>query len=128
MTAPTETIQYLTYFYPGSFFDEDSTKEVKKRDPKAATKNAPKGAFGFQFYERTKIVLAGETLWGEVRHKSPLHYLGGEVYTLAQVRKHFPGEKILISNMRGNGYDRVIRTRRGNWKPLNNGDVLVPAR
>jgi hypothetical protein len=30
-----------------------------------------------------------------------------------------------LSNMRANGWERVIRTRRGNFQPIEPGDVVV---
>lgn len=123
--SETKLIHYLTYFYPGSFFSEEESKEIPKRNVASAIKGASPGAFAFQFYDRTKIVVDGETLWGPVKNKSPKHYIGGRVYTLSEVEATFPTEKILISNMRGNGYKRVIKTRRGNFQPLGEHDVLV---
>jgi hypothetical protein len=120
-----ETITYLTYFYPGSFFNEESSKEVPKRNVASAVKGASPGAFAFQYHDRTKMVVDGETLWGPVKNKSPMHYIGGKVYTLPEVEAAFPKEKILISNMKGNCYKRVIKTRVGSFQPLREHDVLV---
>ena len=58
---------------------------------------------------------------------SPMRYYGGKLYTVAELKREFPNERILISNIEGNGYDKAIRCRTGNWQPFEETDVFVEA-
>lgn len=51
----------------------------------------------------------------------------GESLTTEDVER-LPGDhSILLSNMRGNDWERVVRTRRGNFQPVEPGDVVIAA-
>mgnify|MGYP003348141288 CR=1 FL=1 len=58
--------------------------------------------------------------------------MNGEVFTLAQVEeRNAPGEEILRSNMRCNGYARIVQKRKDapGWmwtQPFEKDDVLLP--
>lgn len=57
-----------------------------------------------------------------------MYYLGGKILTLKDVEaRNDPGDRILISNMRGNDLDRVIENC-NSWKvtqPFLKGDEVV---
>jgi hypothetical protein len=59
---------------------------------------------------------------------SPMYYLGGQITTIEEVRQRAdPSERILLSNMECNGYDRVV-VNTNSWKwtaPLEPGDVVL---
>lgn len=119
------TKHYVTFYYPGIMFDEDETRELAER---GKVGKVPKGAFGYQEWDREEIERDGEVLRGKPKNHGPMIYFG-EVYTVADVERLKPQSdyRVLLSNMRGNGYDRVVRTVRGNWKPLDeNVNVLPP--
>lgn len=112
--------QYICWFFPGSLVSETLDIPVENRDiPKRK-----EGAYGFYFYETEEVQKDGETLKGGVRNKSP-NYYWGEAYPLDRIKKEFPHEHILISNIESNGYKRAIRTVRGNWQFLTDEDVVL---
>jgi hypothetical protein len=60
--------------------------------------------------------------------QSPMYWLGGTVETLAEVKaRATEKDRILVANMEGNGYDRII-TNDNSWRwvqPLNESDVVL---
>jgi hypothetical protein len=113
---------YVEFFYPGSFVSETSTREVADRSP---ITDIPKGAYGYRFYSQSEVVIDGETLTGPIKERSGMIYFG-EVMSLVDVSK-LPRTEILQSNMRCNHWETVVRTVRGNFQNLNEGDqVLAP--
>lgn len=117
---PETTKHYVTFYYPGSFFDEEEVRAIPARGQIGAV---PKGAFGYQEWDREEREIDGETLKGQPKNRGPMVYFG-TVLTTADVER-LPGDHtILLSNMRGNNWPRVVRTVRGNFKPLTD-DVRV---
>lgn len=120
----------IEFIYPGSLFSEESSAVIDHRDP--ARVKIEDGAFAFRFYDL-------KTLAGTLEDGSPIskserinisktYYPGGEVFTADDVARLEPKEdyRILLSNMRGNGYGLVVRTRRGNFQPFDEkNDSLV---
>jgi len=81
--------------------------------------------YGFYFTTRSRNE---EDLDSHESARSHMYYLGGEVLTLKQVRaKDDPDDKILISNMEANKWDRiVINTNSYKWtQPLEKGDIVL---
>ncbi len=115
--------QYIEYFYPGSFVSESSAQEVADRTTPG---ELPKGAYGYRFFARSEVTQDGETLRGQQKDHSPMTYFG-EVMTLDEVKAltPFSDYRILVSNMECNRWDRVVRTIRGQFMPLNAGDSVV---
>lgn len=113
---------YVEFSFPGAFFSEYSVKEVAERNPELIT--VPEGAFAYRFFDRIETVVDGETLTGERKNFSPFTYFG-TAYTLEEVKAQFPEYTILISNMECNGWNRVVKTLRGNWQPLGEGDTVI---
>jgi hypothetical protein len=115
--------QYVEIFYPGSLFANVETKPVDNRN---VTIDLPKGAYGYRFFERTEVEQDGETLIGNKKNYSGIHYKG-TVYTLEELEQQFPSEehRILISNIKNNGHKKAIRTIVGNWQPFEDNDVLL---
>ncbi len=118
---------YVEFQYPGLLFSNISTQEVETRD--TSKLDMPKNAFAFNFFDIISMTIEvdGELVELESKriHKSNLHYYGGKVYTAQEIRRKFPQEKTLISNMRINGYKKVIKCRTGNWQPLEKDDVFI---
>ena len=124
---------FVIFFSPGTFVAETSKRDIPSWDVSTAVRmaddiNERHGAtpYGFRFTTRRRE--AGDLDSKEVA-RSPMHYLGGRVETLAEVEaRNDPLEKILISNMRSNGWNRII-VNDNSWRwtqPLEDGDIVVP--
>lgn len=112
---------FVTFISPGTFFAEQTTKDIDSWDIEAARTMAAEiteryGAkpYAFVFTTRSR---GPDDLDSKVSATSPTYFFGCDVYTLEQVREKFPDEKILISNMECNAAytDRVAVPREG-WK------------
>lgn len=123
---------YVTFFSPGTFFDEETTKPVKAWDLKEAQKMAHTvlerynaTPFAFQFSTNAR---GAKDLDSKEVATSPVYYLGGKVETLAEIEKrNDPKEEILRSNMRCNGYDKVI-VNDNSWRtvrPIRPQDIIL---
>lgn len=126
---------FVTFYSPGTFVSETSTKEIDSWDVQVAQRMAASieeryGAkpYGFRFSTRTR---GPDDLDSTVTATSPTYYLPHcKVETLEEIEaRNDPKESILRSNMRGNGYDRIVVTTEG-WKwtqPLSANDVVLTA-
>jgi hypothetical protein len=116
---------YVEFFYPGSFVSETSRKPVPERDVPV---DLPAGAYGYRFLSRSEVEHDGETLIGKDRNVGPMTYVG-EILTVADIKALNDGRDYytLLANMRINRWDRVVRTVRGNFQQLNDGDKVVAA-
>ena len=127
------TQQHFVRFYsPGTFVAEMTEKPIASWDVGAATEMARSvkerhGAvpYGFRFVTRAR---ADDELDSREVASGPMHYLGGRVETLADVEaRNDPKEEILRSNMRFNGWDRII-INDNSWRwtqPLEKDDVVL---
>ena len=124
---------YVTFYSPGTFMAEDNTEEVESWDIEATKQRAGEITqrynaipYGFRFHTMERQ--PGE--WAPKRTaRSPMYYLPHcKIETLAEIEaRDLPDERILRSNMRGNGWDRVVVTTKG-WKwtqPLEADDVVL---
>lgn len=130
MTAP-ETVHYVTYYYPGILFPEESTDPIASRDARAAARFAPEGAFAFTFHDKviTTTTVDGQevTLSSKPMNKTGRYYIDAQPFTADEVAA-LPGDhEIMLSNMRANRWDTMLRCRAGNWQPLEPGDEIVSA-
>lgn len=123
MTGATTT--YVAYDLPGTFEAEHDSRPVASRDPRVAADTAPAGAFAFTFYDVVTTEVDGVELRSRPRNHSSRYFIGGTVRTVAEVEAMEGDRSILLSNMRGNGWDRVIFCPAGNVQPLESGDVVV---
>ncbi len=103
---------FVTFLSPGTFFCEESTQPIDSWDPDAAVTMSRAiverhGATPFAFYFTTRSRNENELDSKEVK-RSGKYYLGGRVLTLEQVKSEMPDERILISNMECNGWDKII--------------------
>lgn len=123
--------EFVRIYSPGTFVAEDDLIEVSSRDVNAAIELARgivqrHGArpYGFQFETHGR---RDDELNSKIIDRSPMYYFNGNVRTLAQVMAdNKPDERILRSNMQGNGYDRIIETQPHGWTlPLKPGDVVL---
>lgn len=123
---------FVTFFSPGTFVAERSTRPIDSWDVEEAKAMARRinerhnaVPYGFQFLTRSR---GPEDLDSTVSLKSPMYYLGGVVETLDQVKaRATEKERILIANMEGNHWDRII-TNTNSWRwtqPLQPTDVVL---
>lgn len=123
---------FVTFYSPGTFVAEDTTMPIDSWDVEAAKQIAHDirerynaKPYGFRFTTRTR---GDNDLDSKVSKTSPMYFLGGKVETLAEVEARATDkEQILLSNMRGNGYKRII-TNDNSWRwtqPLNDDDVVL---
>jgi hypothetical protein len=130
--AKTVKKHFVTFLSPGTFVAENTTKPISSWDVDKAKELARNiserhGATPYGFYFSTRSRTAKD-LDSKVIKESGIYYLGGKVETLAQVKKRATkNDQILISNMEGNRWDRII-TNNNSWKwtqPLRKGDVVL---
>ncbi len=116
---------YVEYLYPDIIVSETSVSEIPERDVKKI--ELSDDCFGFRFFDRTVIVVDGETLTGDRKNVSSWYYQG-EKMTLEQVKAAYGNDgkhDILISNMENNGYVSVVKTKFGQFMPLNDDDTVI---
>jgi hypothetical protein len=124
---------FVTFYSPGTFFAETSERPIESWDVAKAQRMARRvkeryGArpYAFRFTTRSR---GPNDLDSKETAQSQLYYINCKVETLAEIEKRAdPREEILLSNMRGNGWDRIVRTTRGwGWtQPLGKDDVVLP--
>jgi hypothetical protein len=128
----SKSAHFVTFYSPGTFFAESTTKPIQSWDVAAAVKMAHDikeryGAtpYGFQFSTRARD---DDQLDSKERARSPFYYLGGRIETIEEIEKRAdPKEGILLSNMKTNGWSRVF-VNNNSWRwtqPLNDTDVVL---
>lgn len=123
---------FVTYLSPGTMFPEITSRAVDSWNPEDAAEAAHgikerHGATPYGFYFTTRARTDKELDSRQVA-RGPMHYLGGRVETLAEIdARADPKEEILRSNMRGNGWDKVV-VNTNSYKlvqPLEPTDVIL---
>jgi hypothetical protein len=123
---------FVEFLSPGTFVSESTSREIPSWDVDTAVKMSQSIAerhnskpYGFRFITREQGI---EDLDSKVTKTSGIYFLGGKIETIEEIEKrNDPDEKILRSNMRNNGYDRVI-VNTNSWKitlPFTDQDHLV---
>ena len=123
---------FVKFYSPGTFVAETSEKTIDSWDVEAAKKMAEgiterynATPYAFKFTTRSR---EDKDLDSHVTKTSPMYYLNCKVVTLAEIKKrNAPKDSILISNMEGNGWDKVVQSTKGwQWtQPLEKGDVVL---
>lgn len=123
---------FVKFFSPGTFVAEETTKPIESWDVDKAVEMSKDikeryGAvpYGFCFVTRQR---KDDELDSEEVARSGMYYLGGEVFTVEDIeQRNDPDEKILLSNMKGNGWDKiVVNTNSWKWtQPLNKNDQVL---
>jgi len=130
----TQNRTHVTYLYPGSFLPEEGrTVRVADATLAWALRHSPDdrwfaAEFSTQDWQRWTNA-EGDEKWMPVSGARPVkrRVYVGEAMTVDQVAA-LPGDhRTLISNMNGNGWATVVRTRAGNFQPVEDGDVVVSA-
>jgi hypothetical protein len=123
---------FVTFYSPGTMVAEQTAKPIAAWDVAAAMKMADEigeryGAtpYGFRFSTRSR---GPDDLDSKESASSAFYWLGGKVETLAEVEaRNDPSERILLGNMRINGWARVV-TNTNSWRwtqPLHDGDTVL---
>lgn len=123
---------FVTFYSPGTFCAEESTKPIESWDTAVALRMAADVTerhnarpYAFAFTTRSR---GDSDLDSKVTARSPLYYFGVKVETLTEIEaRRDPSDRILIANMRTNDWQRVVTTTSG-WKatmPLREGDVVL---
>lgn len=125
---------FVTFYSPGTFVAEGTTKEVPAWDIDLAVamsadirERHSARPYGFQFTTRAR---EEHELDSRIVRTSGMHYLGGKVETVDEVRaRGLDSERILLANMEGNGWPRIWRSTVGwQWtQPLRDEDVVIDA-
>ena len=123
---------FLIFYSPGTFVAETTKVPIDSWDVDTAVRiassikeryGARPYAFRFSTRERTNTDLDSRQV-----AISPYYFLGGRVETLVEIEaRNDPNEEILRSNMRNNGYARVL-VNDNSWRwtqPLNDDDVVL---
>ena len=132
--TPTVQQHFVTFFSPGTFGAETTTKPIDHWDIDNAVAISSMieerhGArpYGFRFTTRGR---GPADLDSKQIAQSPMYYIGGKVETREEVEaRNDPKEEILRFNMRCNDYERIWTSTTGyKWtQPLNDDDVVVSA-
>lgn len=127
---PFHTRYRVEYLMPGSFMSEPMVKPISAYSVKEAVDAAPDDAFCFTIYEVEETPDLGPDflVLPKPKNRSVKHYIGGTVLSVDAVEAMEGDYAILVANMRGNGWDFVVRCRTGNFQPYAPGDVMVAPR
>jgi hypothetical protein len=125
---------FVTFLSPATFVAEATTKPIDSWDVEKAqemaheiTERYSATPYGFRFSTRSRTDV---DLDSKETATSGTYFLGGKIETLDEVKaRRRPDGKddILISNMEGNGYARIV-TNDNSWRwtqPLADGDVVL---
>ena len=123
---------FVSFYSPGTFVHEETTKPIESWDPVVAKEMAREikerhGAtpFGFRFLTRER---GTDELDSKITKRSGMYFLGGDIATLAEVEaRNLPDESVLRSNMRCSNIKRII-TNTNSWKvtlPLEKDDAVL---
>jgi hypothetical protein len=115
-------VTYIEFLYPGTFFAENSSRPVPRRE---LPEVIPGQATGYRFFTRREIEADGEKLVGQPKDYSGWTYFGKE-YSAEEVQALEDDRlSILKSNVRINGWQRMVLTIYGNWYQLQADDRVV---
>lgn len=122
---------FVTFLSPGTFFSEETTQPIESWCVELAIERSKHiieryNAKPFCFYFTTRA-RTDQDLDSKRVATSKKYYLGGRVMTIQEVEQEMPDERILMSNMRGNGWEKIIVNNNG-WRvsqPFLEGDVLL---
>ena len=110
--------QFVRFYSPGTLFSETREIEVAAWDTAKAielskdiTERHGAKPYGFSFYTKVR---GDNDFDSHTESESGMYYINGVIETLEDViARNDPGDEILISNMKGNGWGRVVTTSNG---------------
>jgi len=123
--------RFVTFFSPGTFVAESTTKDVASWNVAKALKMMGEieeryGAkpYCFQFYTMRRGL---RDFKPKEVDRSPMYYVNCKVQTLKDIESEGPESATLAQNMRSNNWKRVITTTEGyKWtQPFRDGDIVL---
>ncbi len=119
--------KYIEFIYSDIVLSESSKKVIENR---VITKvEVSEKAIGFRFFDtlETTIEVDGKPvkLMSERIDESAMFYYGGRVYTREELAQEASGNQTLLDNMDRHGWNKVIKTRMGNFRPFKDTDILI---
>lgn len=125
-----QVVQKAELLMPGSFFNETDELDLQGRTVEEIAGEVSPSVFGIRTFRRVEgeVMVDGKPVRvssGNLDY-SGTTYIGGQVLTLDEVKRTVPDSRTLVSNMEGNGWDKVIRTRAGNFQPFEANDRVIP--
>lgn len=123
---------FVKFFSSGTFVAEQTVKEIDSWDvdkaiemSKEITERYGAKPYGFRFFTKGRTEA---DLDSKVIAKSGIYFINGVVETLEEIKaKGDPNNRILISNMECNGWDKVVTTHNPyKWtQPFGVNDAIV---
>lgn len=123
---------FVKFLSAGTFVAEETTKEIDSWDiekakqmSKEITERYGARPYGFCFITKGR---SDTDLDSKVIDQSGVYYINGVVETLEELKaKNDPNNRILISNMESNGWDKVVTTCNPyKWtQPFTENDAVV---
>lgn len=104
---------YVEQYFPGFMFAETSVKEVDSIGSFKPDENA----FGYRFFEVIEANVDGVICKSNRMNYSNKYYIG----TLIKIEDVDPNS-VLYSNMRSNRWYSCVKTKHGQYFPLERGD------
>lgn len=107
---------FVTFYSPGTFcaetnecpIDSWNVDEALKMS-KEITQRYRAKPYGFRFFTRSR---SDDELDSHVTNRSGMYYINGVIKTLEDIKaENDSSNRILISNMEINGWDKVVQTR-----------------
>lgn len=114
---------YAKYLLSVGSFNAKKIEEVKDRS--LENPDIPKNAYGIQFYEQPEIIAEDGILVGKEQNFSKITYFGDTIYSLEEFGEKFPEFKPLIPKWKEDGWIKVVITRCGNARFLEEGDKVL---
>lgn len=114
-------LTYVRFFYPGLMYNESTERYLGAKSTSVALQLAHQEAsklgidpFAFQFITKCRTSIS-ESIIGT----SEMHYLGGEIFTLNELKKAGPDPEldVVVSNMERNGLFLTIKIQ-GKYFPF----------
>ncbi len=135
MSTVTRTVITAAPLYTGSLFPEEGRLvEIPDADPQTALTVAADDGRWFALEVRTTTQKRwtdgdGGEMWRVIGESARYRIYVGELLTVADIEQlpDAADYAILLSNMRGNEWERVVRTRQGNFQPVAPVDVVIPS-
>lgn len=118
---------YVVFYHEGIIVADQYSEPIDSWDVDTAlkiwrSKTLGSKPFCFKFITKART---DEELDSKVVQESSMYFLGGRVLDLQQVKREMPTEHILISNMEGNNWNKVIDTPRHRIQVFPEGSVVL---
>lgn len=109
----------LHYYSPGAIIAEEGTRKVDEINPMEHAKELKDYVFEFWYTYSKTLKMDGLDFTSKSRDKTRHYHINAELWNEKIVKSKNINNKhrILLSNMRSNNWDYVIRERTGNVRP-----------